>query len=86
MGFGCARSVTKHGGICPSLAGVNWVSDGAGIDFVEMYAYQKCLLLYRVVNSSRLLRKKQSNSMRSKCLGLAIRQALQVDTEIFWTL
>ena len=36
--------VTKHGTRCPSPAGVNQVSSGASIDFVEMYAYEKCLL------------------------------------------
>ena len=36
--------VTKHGVRCPSPAGANQVSSGAGIDFIEMYAYEKCLL------------------------------------------
>ena len=36
--------VTKHGDQCPSLVGTNQVSDRAGIDFVEMYAYEKCSL------------------------------------------
>ena len=33
------RSVTKHGDRSPSPTGVNWVSDGVGIDFVE---YMRC--------------------------------------------
>ena len=36
--------VTKHGVQCPSPAGANQVSSRAGIDFVEMYVYEKCLL------------------------------------------
>ena len=36
--------VTKHGDWCPSLAGVNQVSDWAGIDFIEMCVYEKCSL------------------------------------------
>ena len=40
--------VTKHGDRCPSPVGINQVSDWASIDFVEMYAYEKCSLSYRV--------------------------------------
>ena len=29
------RNVTKHGDQPPSPMGVNWVSDGVGIDFTE---------------------------------------------------
>ena len=36
--------VTKHGIRCPSLAGANQVSSRAGIDFIEIYVYEKCLL------------------------------------------
>ena len=36
--------VTKHGVRCPSPAGANQVSSRAGIDFVEIYAYEKCSL------------------------------------------
>ena len=36
--------VTKHGIRCPSPAGANQVSSGASIDFVEIYAYEKCSL------------------------------------------
>ena len=34
-----ARDVTKHGDRSPSPTGVNWVSDGVGIDFTE---YMRC--------------------------------------------
>ena len=37
--------VTKHGDQCPSLMGINWVSDRVGFDFIKVYAYQKCSLL-----------------------------------------
>ena len=40
-----ARPVTKHGDQCLSLAGVYWVSDGAGIDFVE-YMHYKSVCFY----------------------------------------
>ena len=36
--------VTKHGVWCLSPAGVNQVNSRAGINFVEIYAYEKCLL------------------------------------------
>ena len=53
--------VTKNGIWCLSPAGTNQVSDGADIDFVEMYAYEKCLLFIqsRVASNSKVLRKKQ---------------------------
>ena len=41
---GIYACVTKHSVHCLSLAGANQVSSGAGIDFVEIYAYEKCLL------------------------------------------
>ena len=31
--------VTKHGDRSPSPTGVNWVSDGVGIDSKEIYVY-----------------------------------------------
>ena len=34
-----AWSVTKHGDRSPSPMGVNWVSDGVSIDFVEYMCY-----------------------------------------------
>ena len=37
------RNVTQHGGQSPSLMGVNWVSDGVGIDSTEyMYHEDVC--------------------------------------------
>ena len=33
-------SVTKHGDQSPSLMGVNWVSDGVSIDFIEYMCYK----------------------------------------------
>ena len=41
---GIYACVTKHSYRCPSPAGANQVSSGAGIDFVEIYAYEKCSL------------------------------------------
>ena len=43
--------------------GVNWVSDGVGINSGGIYAYRICLLLMqrRVIDNSYLLRKKQSD-------------------------
>ena len=35
-----ARNVTKHGDRSPSPTGVNWVSDGVGIDSVEYMRYK----------------------------------------------
>ena len=35
-----AFNVTKHGYWCPSPAGVYWVSDGTGINFVEYMRYK----------------------------------------------
>ena len=35
-----ARNVTKHGDRSPSPTGVDWVSDGVGIDFVEYMRYE----------------------------------------------
>ena len=45
--------------------GVNWVSDGVGINSGGIYAYRICLLLMqrRVIDNSYLLRKKQSDSV-----------------------
>ena len=42
-------------------ASANQVGGGAGIDFMEMYAYEKCLLFIqsRVTGNSKVLRKKQ---------------------------
>ena len=39
-----ALKVTKHSNWYLSPVGVNWVSNGAGIDFIEIYVYEKCLL------------------------------------------
>ena len=36
--------VTKHSVRCLSPAGANQVSDGANIDFIDMYGYEKCSL------------------------------------------
>ena len=41
---GIYACVTKHGIRCPSLAGTNQVSSGAGIDFIEIYVYEKVFL------------------------------------------
>ena len=41
---GIYACVIKHGVRCPSPVGANQISSGAGIDFVEIYAYEKCLL------------------------------------------
>ena len=61
--YGC---VTKHSARCLSPVGANQVSDGAGINFVEMYAYEKCLLFIqsRVASNSKVLRKKRIDLMR----------------------
>ena len=58
--------VTKHGDQCLSPVGVNWVSDGAGIDFIEMYAYEKCSLFIqsRVASNRKVLRKKWIDLMK----------------------
>ena len=58
--------VTKHGYRCPSPAGTNQVSDGADIDFVEIYAYEKCSLFIqsRVASNRKVLRKKRINLMK----------------------
>ena len=58
--------MTKHGGQCPSLVGANWVSDGASIDFIDVYAYEMCSLFIqsRVASNSKVLRKKQINMMK----------------------
>ena len=34
------QSVTMHGDWSPSPMGVNWVSDGVGIDFIEYMHYK----------------------------------------------
>ena len=74
-------------GITLTHIDVNWVSDGASSDFIEVYVYQKCLLLMSRVDNSKLLRKKQSDLVRTKCLGLSDKlQTLCMGTEIFWTL
>ena len=54
--------VTKHGDRCLSPMGINWVNDGDSINFVEVYAYQKCSLLIqsRVADNSKVLREKRS--------------------------
>ena len=58
--------MTKHGDQCPSLVGANQVSSRAGIDFVEIYAYEKCLLFIksRVASNSKVLRKKWIDLMK----------------------
>ena len=58
--------VTKHGNWCPSLAGANQVSNGAGIDFIEMYVYEKYLLFTqsRVASNRKVLRKKRIDLMK----------------------
>ena len=83
-----ARDVTKHGDRCPSPASANWVSDGAGIDFADVYAYEKCSLFIqsRVASNSKVLRKKQIDLVRIKCFRLSHKpETLRVDTEKFWT-
>ena len=80
--------MTKCGDRCPSLMGVKWVSDRAGIDFIEVYVYQKCLLLIqsRAADNSKVLRKKQINLVKIKCFKLSHKlEKLCVDTEKFWT-
>ena len=74
--------VTKHRDQCLSLTGINWVSNGVSFNFVEIHAYQKCLLLMqcRVVDDNDLLRKKQSNLVGTGLLQLSNRlQALLVE-------
>ena len=39
------QGVTNHREQCPSPTGVNWVSDGVGINSMGIYVYQGCLLL-----------------------------------------
>ena len=58
--------VTKHGNQCPSPAAANWIRDGASINFIEMYAYEKCLLFIqsRVASNSEVLRKKRINLIK----------------------
>ena len=58
--------VTKHGDQCPSPAGANWIRDGASIDFVEMYVYEKSSLFIqsRVASNSEVLRKKRINLVK----------------------
>ena len=58
--------VTKHSVQCPSPAGTNQVSSGASIDFIEMYAYEKCSLFIwsRVASNSKVVRKKRINLMK----------------------
>ena len=58
--------VTKHGDWCLSLAGANWVSDRAGINFIEIYAYERCSLFMqsRVASNSKVLRKKWTNLIK----------------------
>ena len=34
------QAMTMHGDQCLSLAGSNWVSDGASIDFIECMHYK----------------------------------------------
>ena len=67
------RGVTNHGDQCPSPTGVNWVSDGVGIDSGAIYAYRRCSLLMqrKVIDSSYLLRKKQSDSVWTGRLQLS---------------
>ena len=78
--MGC---VTKHGDQCLSPVGANQVSDGAGIDFVEMYAYEKCSLFIQSRTSNRkVLRKKRINLMRFKCFRLSHKlETLHMDAE-----
>ena len=62
--------VTKHGNQCPSPAPANWIRDGLGINFIEMYAYEKCSLFIqsrvqsRVASNSKVLRKKRINLIK----------------------
>ena len=53
--------VTKHGNWCLSPVSTNQVNDGAGINFIEMYAYKKCSLFIqsRIASNRKVLRKKQ---------------------------
>ena len=83
-----AWDVTKHSDQCPSLVGANWIRDGAGIDFIEMYAYEKCLLFIqsRVASNRKVLRKKWINLRIFKCFRLSHKlETLRMDAEIFWT-
>ena len=42
------QAVTKHGDQCLSLVGINWVSDGASIDFIECMCY-KSIRFYNIL-------------------------------------
>ena len=45
------RNVTKHRDRSPSSTGVNWVSNGAGIDFIE-YMHYKSVCFYGSLEST----------------------------------
>ena len=80
--------VTNHGDRCPSLMGVNWVSDGVSIDSGGIYAYRRCSLLMqrRVIDNSYLLMKKQSDSVCTGLFQLSNRlQVFLMEQEILWT-
>ena len=72
----------------PSPTGVNWMSDGVGIDSGGIYAYRRCSLLmqHRVIDNSYLLRKKRSDSVWTGLFQLSNRlQVFLVEQEILWT-
>ena len=58
--------VTKHSNWCLSPAGTNQISDRANINFIEMYAYEKCSLFIqsRVASNKKVLRKKWIDLMK----------------------
>ena len=83
-----SQGLTNHGDGCPSLMGINWVSDRVGIDSGGIYAYRIGLLLMqrRVIDSIYLLSKKQSDSVWTGLLQLSNRlQVFLVEQGILWT-
>ena len=81
------RDVTKHGDRCLSPASANWVRDGAGIDFADVYGCEKCSLFIqsRVASNSKVLRKKRIDLVSIRCFRPPHKlETLCMDTEKFW--
>ena len=75
-------SVTKHGDQSPSLTGVNWVSDGVSIDFIE-YVHNKIVCFYSSLERTVIVDSWERNGvipMRTNLLLLSNRlQVLPVE-------